>query len=91
MSRLLLVSALLAASIVPPVSPAAARGKPVHEDGVCMQDSSLTVCAYSSQNACLTAARAIRRDKPAYLGGCYLSTADPDYWHYGMWVLEYQL
>lgn len=56
-----------------------------------MEDSSLTVCAYSSSSACNAAARALRREHPVYLGGCYLSTADPGYWHYGMWVLEYQL
>jgi hypothetical protein len=56
-----------------------------------MEDSSLTVCAYSSFSACSSAARKLLREHPAYLGRCYLSSADPGYWHYGMWVLEYQL
>lgn len=89
--RLVLASALLVASIVPPASSAAAKGKPVAEEGVCMEDSSLTVCAYSSFSACSSAARKLLREHPAYLGRCYLSSADPGYWHYGMWVLEYQL
>jgi hypothetical protein len=48
-------------------------------------------CAYESSSDCTAAYRALRRQRPAFLSGCWLSTADPTYVFYGKWVLEYYL
>ena len=92
MLKLLLAAALLVSSVVPSFAPAIAKGpKPAPAPEECRDDQWLTVCTYSSQSECLSAARALRRERPSFVSGCYLSTADPDYWHYGQWVLEYAL
>ena len=90
MQKLLLIAALLGTSITAPLSPAAAKGAPPAPTPVdCQLDvSGRMQCAYTTQAECLTAARAKRKTNRT-VQGCYLSTADPDWWHYGLWYLEY--
>jgi hypothetical protein len=82
--------ALVATSISPPALARGPKPPPVVTEE-CRQDGSLTVCAYDTKDECVSAARALRRQRPLFVNGCFLSTADPDYWHYGRWFLEYQL
>ena len=89
MRRLVLICAILSASIVTPLTPMAAKGPPVAPPGDCRPDiSGQTLCAYPTREECRAALRIIRRDHPE-VWGCWLSTADPDWWHYGKYVLQY--
>ena len=91
MAKRLLVAALLGASLIQPLPTAAPakgpRPAPVAVD--CQLDiSGRMQCAYNTKDECLAAARKLRRTFRD-VQGCWLSTADPDGWHYDLYVLEY--
>lgn len=89
MKHSLLSLALLIASIPATTTPTAAKGPKPAPVGECQLDiSGRMVCAYDTQSECLAAVRALRRTYRD-ARGCYLSTADPDWWHYDRWILEY--
>lgn len=90
MHKLLLIAALLGTSITAPLSPAMAKGpKPAPTPVECQVDiSGRIVCAYTTKDECLSAVRAMRRTNRS-VWGCYYS-AEPEWWHYGLWFLEYQ-
>ena len=85
----LLLSTLLLVATMPVAAPAIAKGPRPAPAGECRPDiSGRMQCAYDTQSECLAAARAIRRENRT-VQGCWLSTADPNWWHYDRWVLEY--
>ena len=91
MRNWLLAAALLGASMVPPSSPAVAKGSPPPPTPVdCQLDiSGRMQCAYVTRDECRAGIRYFRRNGHPEASGCWLSTADPDWWHYGKYVLEY--
>lgn len=90
MRHLLLISALLGASAVSPTLPAVAKGPPAPPPAECRLDiSGRMQCAYETRDECKAGIRYYRRNGHPEASGCWLSTADPDWWHYGKYVLEY--
>jgi hypothetical protein len=91
MLRFALAFGLLSASVAQPTLPAVAKAgpKPAPVAVACDWDiSGRWQCGYSTKEECLAALRKLRREHPD-VTGCWLSTADPDWWHYGLYVLEY--
>ena len=90
MHKIILASVLVAGTLVPPISPLAARGpEPAPEPVACNLDiSGRWQCAYTTKAECTAALRALRPEHHD-VSGCWLSTADPDWWHYGLYVLQY--
>ena len=87
---LLLLVGLLAASDVAFSAPPAGRGPKPPPEGDCRLDiSGRMQCAYPTYDECRAALRAFRREQVDLASGCWLSTADPNWWHYDQYVLEY--
>ena len=88
--RFLVSIAVLLGSEAAFASPPAGRGpKPAPQPTECQLDiSGRMQCAYPTYEECRAALRALRRDHPD-VSGCWLSTADPSWWHYDQYVLEY--
>jgi hypothetical protein len=83
------MSALLIAGLGAPSMPLAAKGPKPVPVGECQLDiSGRMQCAYETRDQCLQALRALRREHYD-VQGCWLSTADPTWWHYNRYVLEY--
>ena len=91
MKRLLVAAALLSLSAIPPSTPAIAKGPPPPPEAVdCQLDiSGRMQCAYLTLGECRTALRSMKRTYHRNVFGCYQSTADPEWWHYGLYVLEF--
>lgn len=89
-TRTLIIVALLTGSNVAFAAPPAGKGpKPAPEPTECQLDiSGRMQCAYPTYDECRAALRAMRRDH-VDVQGCWLSTADPSWWHYDQYVLEY--
>jgi hypothetical protein len=89
MKHSMLSLALLLATIPATTTSVAAKGPKPAPVGECQMDIGWRmVCAYDTQSECLAAVRSLRRTYRD-VQGCYLSTADPDWWHYGRWILQY--
>jgi len=89
MKHLLVFSALVLVGTMGATTSTSAKGPKPVPVGECQLDiSGRMQCAYDSQSECLAAARAYRRIY-SDVRGCFFSTADPDWWHYHRWVLEY--
>ena len=89
--RLSLILALVGSSNVALSAPPPGKGpKPAPEPTECQLDiSGRMQCAYATYDECRAAMRVFRREGYDLASGCWLSTADPSWWHYDQYVLEY--
>jgi hypothetical protein len=86
---LVVVSLLASADAAFSARPSGTGPKPTPQPTECQLDiSGRMQCAYSTYDECRTALRTLRHQHPD-VQGCWLSTADPSWWHYDQYILEY--